>query len=349
MVPYSQNKRIKPPAGLVIRHDIVKLVLENAGKSVKLLSARQYADRFQFSQRTVASELAKLTEEGWITGKKGVGYFTNPQHEKGSLAQKRRIAGIALGDTQLLCYDYNQWTIQAYIGMRLAPEIAHLRNLNIYSRVPKTVYQELCNEELDAFVWILPPPEFEFCLNKIRKEGAAVVTVLSEFQGIPSIQIDFQQAGREIAGMFDRSKRGTIFWCNFSDQFLSEMQRGVMDALPPERRGDLLLIGEPDQYLSCLRERLLAGDVPQVVFTHAHWTAEIMHLLREVDVTPGKDVQVIADSSVIRKDPEFHGIVHAYPFEEIGEAAARLVQQQFVSPESTKTKSCILKLKIESR
>ena len=103
----------------VIRHHVVKLCLENPDKEVKLPSTRDFAEKFGFTMRTITTELAKLVREGWIIGKHGIGYFTVPKKEYHRFKSQKTV-GILYGDTQLLQYDFNQWSFMAQAGMSMA-------------------------------------------------------------------------------------------------------------------------------------------------------------------------------------------------------------------------------------
>ena len=344
----SDNKPRILLARNVMRYEIIKTMAANSGRRVRLLSARQYAERFQFSQRTIATELAKLAAEGWIVGQKGVGYFTNPQRSAG-WPDKVRITGIALGDTQFVCCDYNQWAIPAYIGLALASHISYVRNMNFYNRAPEMIYEELRNQETEALVWVLPPPEMEPYLRKLQKDGTFVVTVLSRFAGIPSVLIDFVQAGREVGALLDRERRGEILWCNFNDCFLEEMYFGVRKTLPQERRRDLVLIDSPDDYLAYLADALKDGRPPRAVVAHRNWTMKACKIFQAAGLDYAEATQLIVDASTIQNVSDFHGIVHTYPFDEIGRSVAEMLHSAFLQPESVKIESRVLHLKVKSR
>lgn len=320
----AQSKEKAFPAGLLIRHDIVHTVLMHTGKSVKLPSARQLADRFGVSQRTAASELANLVEEGWIFGRKGIGYFSNPEKNGWYMRRSRKIAGLGWGDTKNLCYEYNEFALISHIGMALPPSVAYPRMLFVNTVDPDGAGTELRSAGLDAIVWGTPSLKWQKILQNLHRDGIPVVTLLKKTDKVPFIGIDSFEAGRKIARELDWSHPGLVLWCDAHEEYSSPIRKGLLAEMPEPSR--FRYVDDPLKMPAELERLVAAGTPPAALYGGRDFAPEI-YTRHGLDFF--RTTQVISDWSFVRDNPEFHGICHRYPFEKFGATAAEMLRRQF--------------------
>jgi len=321
----KREKEKNLPAGLVIRYDIVRTTVRNPGRSVQLPSMRQLAERFGFSQRTVATEMGKLVREGWISGRNGVGYFTNPAQAVWPRLPHYRIAGI-LACSRRVSSDYALWAFQSYAGLRMVPDIAYPRNIELVTDELDTMRKEIENYELDGLIWIAPPDEYEAILKILHESGLPMVTVLKKIAGIPCSGVNFATAGKALAETLKKHGCTELFWCDFCDDYLKTMRISLAAAEPEIT---LTSIEHCENYLAELEKRLEAGKVPSAVLAYTAWCWEIIALFRKYSLDPYRDTILIGNWEFLRNDHDFQGILMKYPHEAIGGAAAELLDSEF--------------------
>lgn len=314
-ISMARNKESAFPAGLSVRYDIVQVVLAHAGVSVKLPSARQLAEKFGISQRTVAAELAHLVEEGWIVGRHGIGYFSNPEKRGWYMGKPRRIVGLGWGDTKAISYDYNEFAIMSHAGMELAREAAYPRPLFVNSFNAEVAEAELRNSGLDAIVWGPATPKWQGILQHVHAAGLPVITLLAKIGGLPCIALDSFGAGRRLAEMIDWSHPGAVLWCNNREQFSRAIFEGFQSVMPDPSR--FQYFGDPARMLEELERQIAAGKPPAVLY--GRWE-EVRNIYSRYGLAVEEVTQFISDWSFVAAHPDFHGICHRHPFGQYGEA-----------------------------
>ena len=206
------------PAGLAVRHDILKMIYQTPSVSIRLPSALQLAKKHHVSRTTVTNELKKLTESGWIIGKPGIGSFTNPRQPLscGQIPGKR-IIGMLLGDTWHLMSVYTDWAVFSYAGLELLPDIGHPKTVTLFSEDPEQVHQELISSTLDGMIWIFPPRKYHKVIQRLQQEGKPVVTLYTQIPGVPCIEFDHAKIGADIAPLLMKEEIKKVFWFTIED------------------------------------------------------------------------------------------------------------------------------------
>ena len=312
----------------VIRHHVVKLCLENPDKEVKLPSTRDFAEKFGFTMRTITTELAKLVREGWIIGKHGIGYFTVPKKEYHRFKSQKTV-GILYGDTQLLQYDFNQWSFMAQAGMSMASRRMGIYQPNFYSRNSEGFYDELCKFNLDGILAIDVPDFWKDALIRYAASGHPVVTMLKKIGGLPSITVDWTECGKQLGKLANEHKPendGPILWCDLLGRRI-EFYQGFQEAC--KWKNPYIIPTDMLNFFSVLKEMLMKKQMPSLVFAYSSWFDDILNIYREQGCDPYEKTLFLCDEWVVKKNPEYRGLILSYPHEELGEHAAELMEDMF--------------------
>ena len=337
--------------GLKIRYEIINMIYRNPAMSVKIPTSMELAQHFGVARCTVTDELKKLADEGLITGKRGIGTFTNPDVLRGaSHMPGRRVVGILVGDSWMFCQDYTNWVLASAVGTALLPDIGHPRNIVLTEHAPELIAKELHLLNLDGIVWILPPQKMAPYLKHLREGGMPVVTVYQNIPGVPGIELDFKKQGRDIAEFLLQEDKTNVVWGAF-DPWSADTQREAEKILTTRRGGDVnsLVWTNPGEYESKLESLLESASRIDAIYAHGEFVFPIINLLRKYGTDPFRDCLLIASYGEIRKMPEFKGIVRHAPLEEMGEKAVELLVEQFRHGTGGKASHFKVNFKLERR
>ena len=312
----------------VIRHHVVKLCLENPDKEQKLPSTRDYADKFGFTMRTITTELAKLVREGWIIGKHGIGYFTVPKNEYHRFKSLKTV-GILYGDTQLLQYDFNQWSFMAQAGMSMASRRMGIYMPNFYSRSSDGFYNELCKFNLDGVLAIGTPDFWNDALIRFAGAGHPVVTMFKKIGDLPSITVDWTECGRQLgllANEHHPQNDEPILWCDLYSRRI-EFYQGFQETC--KWKNLYILPTDMLNFFNVLKDMLTRKQKPSLVFGYSSWFDDILKMYRDECFDPYENTLFLCDEWVVNRIPDYRGLTLSYPHEELGECAAELMKGMF--------------------
>jgi DNA-binding Lrp family transcriptional regulator len=319
------------PAGLRIRREIVSILYRNPRVSVKIPTSVELAKQFGVARCTVTDELRKLVDQGLLIGKRGVGTFTNPEalplysHIPG-----KRVAGILVRDARMFGENYTSWILSSSAGTAMLPDIAHPCNVSLNEQSPELMYKELSLLNLDGVVWVLPPERMAPQLTRMLDSGTPVVTLHQTFPGVPGIGLDFAQQGRDLAEILIRERRTRVLWCAF-DQWVAESQSEAERAFAEQglRQDPALVCRDPKNFDQRLEELLADGPPFDAIYVHGESLFMVLDILRAHGVDPYTDCLLIANYGLVRKLPDFKGIVRHAPLEDMGREAADMLKEQF--------------------
>lgn len=343
----DERKNIANSAELLVRFEVMRVLAENPHRSVMLPSYRQLAEKFHFSERTIANEIKRLIGEGWIRGRRGVGVFTNPTGHQLYPGKSHRIIGIAAHDSPCFSYDYNNWALMLYPGLAVTPRIGFPRNVNLFCRSVEQSYLELRNLNLDALIWSLPSKESAPCLIKVADSGMPVVTLINQVEGIPCVGIDFMQAGRDIGHMLLKENKTNLLWC-LPDEYIEQKIAGVHEVFAEAgvKNATEKIIRHPGDFEAEFEKILSSGNLPDAIYLRNSFLHYCEASFRRYGFDLYKDVVTIADWSYVRQQPNFSGICHRYPYEKLSEEAANLIECMLNGQSITSTPSLLLNLEI---
>jgi len=176
-----------------IRHYIMDIIYHGGKSPVKLLSLRKMAEKFGVACSTVSLVLDKLEQEGFITARHGVGYFTKPKIEA-NWGKALPLIGLVMGYGKHFFYGADDWSVLAYLGLGLTAAGFNVRHLQLSGISSEAVLEELKNSYLDGVVWVGSDEVTESLLQNMEAAGIAVVTVNTPFPSINNISYDGDQA-----------------------------------------------------------------------------------------------------------------------------------------------------------
>jgi len=338
-------------AGLRIRHEIVGILYRNPRVSVKIPTSMELARQFNVARCTVTDELKKLVDQGLLIGKRGIGTFTNPEalplysHIPG-----KRVVGILVRDARMFGRNYTSWILSSAAGTAMLPDVGHPSNVSLNEQNPELMYRELRLLNLDGILWILPPEKMIPYLAKLRDDGMPVVTLHQNFPDIPGIELDFRRQGRDIAKILIEENKKRVVWCAF-DRWAAETQSEAERVFAKEglSQDPSLICRDPKNFDRRLEELLASHREFDAIYVHGETLFMVLSILKKHKVDPFGDCLLIASYGVIRKLPDFKGIVRHAPLEEMGRDAAEMLKAQFDGDFDSGRPHRIRKIRLEHR
>lgn len=323
----NERQNMSSSAELMVRYEVMRILADSPNCSVMLPSYRQLAEKFHFSERSIANAIKRLIDEGWAHGRRGVGVFTNPGGRQIWGGQHHRVIGIGAHDSPFFSYDYNNWALMLYPGLAVTPRLGFPRPVNLFCP-PGRRYLELRNLNLDALIWTLPGPEIAPDLVRLVNDGMPVVTLLNRIEGVPCVGIDFVHAGRQIGRMLLEEEKTSVLWC-LPDKYTEQKRRGVHEvfAAAGVTNAEEVVLCERNDLEARLEQMLRAGKRPDAVYTRASFLHRQEEIFRKHGLDLFNDALIIADWSAVRHLPDFHGIRHRYPFEALANEVAGLLER----------------------
>lgn len=324
------------PVGLRVRYEVVTAIYHSPSHPVKLPSAAEFAKKLHISQRSVTRELKKLSDEGLITGERGVGTFTKPSAIKFlANAPGRKIIGIINRDGRNLFADNTSWSIMSYAGMAMTPHIGHPRHIELSGSGTDFVFKELSSLSLDGIIWLFPPEEMTEAIQKLHQSGIPVISVMDKIPGIPFIDIDNKQLGETVAQfLLDMNKHKTL-WCSFSPS----MEKQVNAAIAYLEKHNVKTSSSAivNNWAECehkLKQDLAAGDVPEAIFVHGEAAYPILGIFEKYGIDPYRNCCLIVEKNSVKHIADFKGICRELPFEAMGNQAAEWMQTLLEQPDA---------------
>lgn len=246
-----------------IRRHVMNLALRAGASSIRLPTIHELARQFEVSNPTVCKALKELSNEGYVTGKPGIGSFTNPsRHFFVSGVERQRLVGLLARDGMVVHGDRYTTHLMAELMKRITDRLGLVHLFNLGGHDPERVLRDIRNEQLDALVWLSPPEEMNPVLEKLREDGMPVVVCDGKRSASNNVRIDYEGAGREIGERLLAENRGHIVYLPAMGAW-GHMLRGIREVY--DRAGvpmdEKLILHEPHLCVAEL-ERLLAKKAP---------------------------------------------------------------------------------------
>ena len=105
-----------------IRHYVFDWLASREGSVTRLPSNRELAEKFGVSQPTVVRALQELVREGYLTNRRGVGLFSNPDRIG---TRESRIGGFVFGDGRWAYLSRDAFHTAGCIGGELLERDSH--------------------------------------------------------------------------------------------------------------------------------------------------------------------------------------------------------------------------------
>ena len=343
----GRKKSDQLPANIVVRNAIMHFVRAAipAGKPVKLPSAREFAEKLGFSQRTIITEMKRLVEAGSITSKNGVGYFTNMHNQLEYESFQYPIGLFYERSMAYFLYDYNQWSLLTRPGLAItAHKTGKIQPVPATSRNPELFYKELEAMELSAAVFVFPLENWFEPIRKFRNAGHPVVLLLPPFNPLPSdpnavaeadtgdlptVSVDRTACGEDLARLaMKRIKDSSrpVFWCHYHDERNIAISEGFFKTFT--RKNPVRIFNSSGEIIAAIREGFPKNEIPAMVFTHTSWTEDIIRIFVDAGIDPYENTLFIGDICRTRLIPGYRGISFGYPHDELAEAVNTLIVRQ---------------------
>lgn len=180
----EKAKRFRPvQENMRIRHYVMKLLYENPGCPVALLSSRLLAEKFSVSRTTVMTALATMRKEGYLISRPGKGIYTNPDSRFRDVAPERLpLAGIVVNYGRNFYVTRREWDILSAAGASLLNAGFNFREITLNGLSPETIFDELSESHICGLLWLLVSDEAEEkLLCRIQKKLFPLVTCTDKF------------------------------------------------------------------------------------------------------------------------------------------------------------------------
>ncbi len=325
----------KGETGLQIRFEILNLLFRNPQMSIKVPSARELAEKFGVARCTAALELKKLSEEGYLIGRRGSGTYTNPkQMVDCKYIPGKRIFGILVGDTRRFIMGHASWAHMAYFGLNLSSAIAYPRIINLSSPMDyERSITEIRASGIDALIWIFPEGNspFERIMETLKADGVPVLLASGISDKIPTIRFDLEQSGVDIAKILVEENRTRVAW-DYAEldalitirfqaaQKYFQAHGKKMDS--SWNRRDIV------EFFTHLESRLAAGECPDAIVCHGDHLMAIRNLLQKYQIDMNQDCRLVANWFELPYTPDFRGIVQTESIETLCSVGIDLICRQ---------------------
>lgn len=317
-------------ASLLVRHEVVRLIQEARGQSIRLPSSTEMARQLSVSQRTVAAEYKRLTDENWIYGVPGVGTFSKPNRQYFYReAEHIRNIGIGIGNGLYYTIPRPLWEVQMQCGLRLYDSLkAQPHPIQFTNTNSRDFYSLLKAGHYDGLLWLQPSSMVEEALRELHREGIPVVTLFHKSDSLPSVIPDYAETGTMLTEALFREGRHRIWWL-MNEHYFQMFRPGIeavyrREKLPVE---EIRFFDSPERFVAEFESALRNGVPPDAAYVN--WPRYCHNRLpagwRGDD--PGKCLWCF-DETVLSAIPELRGIAYRYRSDEMAAGAVKLLWNQ---------------------
>lgn len=300
-----------------IRHYIMSLIYQGGTKTQRLPTSSQLAKEFGIARSTVLAALKQLSDEGYITGKRGAGVFTNPYSAKLPL-KSRKLIGMLLSGGDNYYYGKAAWEALAELGSVFTDSGWNVRLLSVNLNSMNDLRAYLDKQSLSALVMVHSNTHHAHNAAKLLP---TIIIGHQRDEPMPSIRFSYENSLRALRKEthFQRPMFiGEQYWMienNFVPFWTGRR-------IPQSRRLNCPIIGE-SEFLSKLRASL-EREQPDILFALPEMAQELYTAEQEL----GTDIPIVSWRA-IPASASFHGYVFQEPYKEAAGKAALLLKEQF--------------------
>lgn len=317
-------------ASLLVRHEVVRLIQEARGQSIRLPSSTEMARQLSVSQRTVAAEYKRLTDENWIYGIPGVGTFTKPNREYFYReAEHIRNIGIGIGNGLYYAIPRPLWEAQMQCGLKLYNSLKAQPHPVIFTNTNSRDFHSLLKAgHYDGLLWLQPSPAVEESLRQLHKEGMPVVTLFHESDSLPAVTADYAATGEMLTEALFRKGCRRIWWL-MNERYFQKFRPGIeavyrREKLPLE---EICFFDSPERFVVEFQAALQHNCPPDGVYMN--WP-RYCHNRLPAGWRGDNPEQCLwcFDETVLSAMPDLRGISYRYRTEEMAAEAVKLLWSQ---------------------
>lgn len=316
--------------GLKIRYYVMNLIYSHPGESVMLPTSHELAAKFGVARSTVTLVLKALTEEGFITGKRGVGTFTCFNGFIFPGGRRVPLVGLLYGDGKFFFHEYYSWSLLACTGQALTLNHSSVRYIVLTGMSDDELFEELCGQYLDGLVWFYAKESRLPLIRRLEEAGIRVVTygTLPAESGIDNFCFDWFEAGRDIGRMLVEEGRKRLFFA-VENAATGNRLAGIRDAF--RNAGKELEIHtfrqDTPRVLDPVEREIAAGVVPDAFYAHGDYFIGVREILARHRIDTENDCRLIVERHIAGGEA-FRGIQMEVPFEQFGEALAQRMKRR---------------------
>ena len=320
----ARPKRNRAPVGLKIRFAVIDLLYRNNGKSVKIPSTADFAEKYQISLSTVKRELKKLEKEGYLQGEKGRGVYTVASPKWGFHLTPTKFIGVLYSDGRLFSYVWYDWNMLFYAGKNLSARNS-MRFVNLNSGDVDEIIEEINFMNLDGLIVVRPSKAVAAAATQLTKNGMKVVSLEREVKGIPSVTPDFKTAGSALFELLRKQKAKSILWMvgdDFYCKLLKYVEKSAKLAKYDLQVETISTIPELEEKVQYYKEN---DQIPDSICINGYKLETAFEMMKANNI---RIPLLIGEEGYAEEIPDYDGLYIHIPFERIAE----LVEQAFESP-----------------
>lgn len=306
---------------LKIRYFVMNIIYRNGGKSVMIPSSRTLAAQFGIARSTVQLSLEKMSAQGFLTGKPGIGTFTNPR--KSFILQHggpAPLTGIKVAGGDDFYYICTTWRMFSEAGNALVNSGCSIHLLQDATSTPETIQQEIRNAFLDGVLFLGTPEPV------VRKAAESVPAVSIGYTTVPdvcSVVFTINDAVRELANTLRREGRTRVLLSHDGETSVPTvttarkvLENDGFELIPLDIKSADFASG-----LRCLT----AGKRPDAILVYQQHAGLALQVLAELGETP-ETVRLIAAEDLPHSE-DFPGFYFQLQRRDAAETAAAMLNR----------------------
>ena len=139
-----------------IRKYVVDTVWNSGTSPQRIASVRELAAMFNVSTMTIQRALKKLTDDGFLIARPGIGLFTNPEHrwKYGNI----NVIGVLVADGKQIYFEKYLWELLSTVGKEITESRKLLYQVNFLSE-SNDLEECVAGIPMKGLIWL--DPEFE--------------------------------------------------------------------------------------------------------------------------------------------------------------------------------------------
>ncbi len=181
-----------------IRRYVINLV-SNQKDIVQLPTIMELSKMFGVSRPTVSKAMKRLTDDGFVIGKPGLGSFVNPARVSPfELEGKPPVIGLCFADGMMVHFEYFMANCLAELMKAITANGGIMHLIGIQEHTPEKIFQEIQRENLDGIIFFRPTEKVEAAAKLLHDHGVPVVISEMDRPEMCSTVFDFPNMGCRI-------------------------------------------------------------------------------------------------------------------------------------------------------
>ena len=179
-----------------IRKYVVDTVWNSGTSPQRIASVRELAAMFNVSTMTIQRALKKLTDDGFLIARPGIGLFTNPEHrwKYGNI----NVIGVLVADGKQIYFEKYLWELLSTVGKEITESRKLLYQVNFLSE-SNDLEECVAGIPMKGLIWLDPEFEPSVAMEEfVNSLTIPVVVVNGHRPGRSCVCNDWELEGYEI-------------------------------------------------------------------------------------------------------------------------------------------------------